>query len=72
MPGVEQLLYADLHHFSIGHCSYSPSESNLGSSQSTDVDDTRTNEKTNGQHQEFWRVSRDTSSCKSSVHSILW
>lgn len=71
MPRYEQLLYSDVYHLCPWHGTHSSAQSDMGSSQWTDVGYPGADAQAHGKHKELWRVSGDAPSSQSSVHPVL-
>lgn len=72
MPQSEQLFNTYFNNFCSWYSPHSSSETNVGSSARSHIHCSRTDAQTDGEHEEFWRVSRSSPSRESSLHSIFW
>ena len=71
MSDHEQFFYLDFHHIGVGHRSRTSITKNVESSQRPNDECLGGHAKTDGQHQEFWRIPRDAAPGKSALYPIL-
>lgn len=72
MPGLEQLLHFDVDHLGTGHRSCPSPAEDVEPGQCSNDERAGAATETYGEHQELWRVPRNTPSGESAMHPLLW